>query len=376
MLHPAASFSRNDSSEASLITAEEWFAGGRRVPFDPQQKRIVSSSNANTVNVFQRVVYPVNASTAPSRWMTFLPGFPDGSYGFAKVDQLLEDTPNSMVRLIPRLYVEYVGQGDSDKPVNYAYSTMERADLVEAQWRANGVRKTVVVTFDFSSLVLMELLRRQMERSFSSTYIEHVLILNGGLFADGHSHPWNTTPLLQTRVGRFGSRMAQHSNWMLNTMLRPLHSKSYRSKQAQRRELREIRKTIRRHKGTSVLPVAAGFVREHQKYSDRWNLYNILTNLQSQNQSITFEIVGSNEDPFEHRQINLARQRLQPFYPQVRTERIPGGHLSTAERTQDIVARIEALALKISIASVSSILPSWSNVATSPRSQPSWTAIY
>jgi hypothetical protein len=33
---------------------------------------------------------------------------------------------------MPKLFVEYVGKGDSDKPKDYAYSTTERTDLVEA----------------------------------------------------------------------------------------------------------------------------------------------------------------------------------------------------------------------------------------------------
>ena len=121
------------------------------------------------------------------RWLTMLPGFPDGSYGWSKVDSLLWDDRAKT----PRLYVEYVGQGDSDKPnrKEYPYSTMERADLVEAQWAAHGVTKTVVATFDYSSLVLLELLQRQHERATkgipSMTQIEHVLLINGGLFADG-----------------------------------------------------------------------------------------------------------------------------------------------------------------------------------------------
>ena len=57
-------------------------------------------------------------------WLTVLPGFPDGSYGWAQVDRMLGDGPG------PRLYVEPVGQGDSDKPRHYPYSTIERADLV------------------------------------------------------------------------------------------------------------------------------------------------------------------------------------------------------------------------------------------------------
>jgi hypothetical protein len=56
-----------------------------------------------------------------------------------------------------------VGQGDSDKPRSYRYSTFERADLVGALWRHHRVRRTAVVTFDYTSLALLELLRRQIE---------------------------------------------------------------------------------------------------------------------------------------------------------------------------------------------------------------------
>src|SRR5260370_8619668 len=67
----------------------------------------------------------------------------------------------------PRLYVEPVGQGDSDKPRDYRYTTVERADLVRALWRHHGVRATVVVTFDYTSLALLELLRPQVERAMA-----------------------------------------------------------------------------------------------------------------------------------------------------------------------------------------------------------------
>jgi pimeloyl-ACP methyl ester carboxylesterase len=80
--------------------------------------------------VFERVV---GAPDATGRWITLLPGYPDGSFGYAKVNVLLGEEQ------VPRLYLDYVGQGDSDKPREYAYSTMERAELVEAQWQAHGV---------------------------------------------------------------------------------------------------------------------------------------------------------------------------------------------------------------------------------------------
>ena len=91
---------------------------------------------------------------------------------------------------------------------------MERADLIQAQWRAHGIRRTMVVSFDYSSLALLELLRRQQEREAAGedprATIEAVFIINGGLFADCHSHPWYTTPMLKTPVGRVAMWFGQH----------------------------------------------------------------------------------------------------------------------------------------------------------------------
>jgi pimeloyl-ACP methyl ester carboxylesterase len=91
--------------------------------------------------------------------VSFLPGYPDGSFGWAKV---LPHLPNPTE--MPKLFVEYVGMGDSDKPKDYPYSTAERTDLVEAIWRTHSVASTTLVAFDFSSLVVLEHLQRRLER--------------------------------------------------------------------------------------------------------------------------------------------------------------------------------------------------------------------
>src|SRR5919198_1424884 len=147
-----ASLPRRDQA---LVTAAEWFAGGQRIWYDPESARVLTEQQAaaapGALRVFERVA--AAGQDADSVWLTMLPGFPDGSFGWAQVDRLLGDD------LGPRLYVEPVGQGDSDKPRRYRYSTVERADLVEALWRHHGVRATVVVTFDYTSLALLELLR-------------------------------------------------------------------------------------------------------------------------------------------------------------------------------------------------------------------------
>src|SRR5919197_4926174 len=197
--------------DQARVTAAEWFAGGQRIWYDPQAARVLTEEEAaatpGSLRVFERVAAARHG--ADTVWLTLLPGFPDGSYGWAQVDRLLGD------HLGPRLYVEPVGQGESDKPRDYPYSTVERADLVQALWRHHGVRATVVVSFDYTSLALLELLRRQLERISSEGTATPVIVaafmVNGGLFADSHTHLWQSTPLLRTPLGALGMRGWQRS---------------------------------------------------------------------------------------------------------------------------------------------------------------------
>jgi pimeloyl-ACP methyl ester carboxylesterase len=106
-----------------------------------------------------------------------------------------------------RLFFDYAGHGDSDKPFAYPYSTYERADLVEALWRARSVKATVLVAFDYSCIVALELLARRIERQRAGegqgTVIDACLLANGGVFADGHAHRWFTTPLFKSPAGGY-----------------------------------------------------------------------------------------------------------------------------------------------------------------------------
>jgi len=211
--------------DQAWVTAEDWFAGGERIWYDPESARVLTDEQAavtpGALQVFERVAAAGHQAAghldsghdAAKRdrdvvWLTMLPGFPDGSYGWAQVDRMLGQG------LGPRLYVEPVGQGDSDKPRAYRYSTIERADLVQALWRHHGVRRTVVVTFDYTSLALLELLRRQLEQTTGGDArpsIEAAFMINGGLFADAHTHPWQGTPLLRSPLGALAMRGWQRS---------------------------------------------------------------------------------------------------------------------------------------------------------------------
>src|SRR5260221_5701924 len=183
-------------------SAEAWFAGGERVGYDPKARAIVAAQSA-PLNIFSRREGDL------AHAVCFLPGFSDGSFGWAKVRPHL---PNAAE--MPKLFVEYAGMGDSSKPKDYAYSTAERTDLVEAIWRDVPVQSTTLVAFDFSSLVVLEHLRRRLERSeqgepVGGPEIRGVYIFNGGLFPGGHSHPWYTTPILRHLPNRARRRLAR-----------------------------------------------------------------------------------------------------------------------------------------------------------------------
>ena len=321
--------SGNRTAGSPLVTAEEWFAGGQRIGYDPDSARVLTEEEAAVtpggLRVFERVAAAEQDAGQDTVWLTMLPGFPDGSYGWARVDRMLGG-------LGPRLYVEPVGQGDSDKPRDYRYSTVERADLVQALWRHHGVRRTVVVTFDYTSLALLELLRRQLDQTMAPSAITAALMINGGLFADAHTHPWRTTPVLRTPLGALGMRRAQRSPRVFDaTILQArLYSRGYHPAPA---ELAELRSAITRRDGAAFLHNAAGFVSEHRRHARRWDLAAIARDLGG---TVALYVGGSDQDPYEHRQIQATRERV----PQAEILTFPGGHLTTSEHPGLLAAAI------------------------------------
>src|SRR5712691_7912422 len=237
-MHIATKLTETAGKIGGTPSAQAWFAGGERVGYDPKGRAIVRAQSA-ALNVFLRREGDL------AHAVSFLPGFPDGSLGWAKV---LPHLPNAAE--IPKLFVEYVGMGDSDKPKNYTYSTVERTDLVEAIWRDFGVQSTTLVAFDFSSLVVLEHLRRRLERSVrgesaGGPEIRGVFILNGGLFTDGHSHPWYTTPLLRRLPDRARRRLGRpFALFKRMPGVRKMWSKGYHVTDA---ELRELHSAMDRH---------------------------------------------------------------------------------------------------------------------------------
>jgi pimeloyl-ACP methyl ester carboxylesterase len=312
------------ANPAMITSAAAWFAGGERLGYDPKARAVVAAQAA-PLKIF------VRREGALAHAVTFLPGFPDGSFGWAKV---LPHLPNAAE--MPRLFVDYVGMGDSDKPKDYAYSTAERTDLVEALWRHFSVKSTTLVAFDFSSLVVLEHLQRRLERAAGGEpaggpEIRGVVIFNGGLFTDGHSHPWYTTPLLRRLPSRARRRLGR-SFTLSKMMTRGMWSKNYPVTDG---EIRELYEAVNRHDGGFYLAAAAGFVADHKAQRDRLDFGRLFN---AYRDDVPFLVGGSDEDPFEHRQVGLAQQRLGELGLQI--ARLPGGHLTTSEQPEALAALI------------------------------------
>jgi pimeloyl-ACP methyl ester carboxylesterase len=99
--------------------------------------------------------------------------------------------------------------------------------------------------------------------------------------------------------------------------------------------VREVYNAMNRHDGGFYLAAAAGFAADHEAQGERLDFGRLFTAYRDQ---FPFLVGGSDEDPFEHRQVELAQERLGKLGLQL--ERLPGGHLTTNEQPEALAALI------------------------------------
>ncbi len=145
-----------------MSTIEQWWAEGETLSLDAGGGR--------------HAIFLRREGSGP--FLTALHGFPSSSYDWARVAPALA---RERTLLMPDL----LGYGASAKPREHAYELLEQADLVEALWRAQGVRRTALLAHDYSVSIAQELLARRAEGALDVA-LDRVVLLNGGLFPDLH----------------------------------------------------------------------------------------------------------------------------------------------------------------------------------------------
>jgi pimeloyl-ACP methyl ester carboxylesterase len=113
-----------------------------------------------------------------------------------------------------------------------------------------------------------------------------------------------------------------------------LYSRDYHPSAEQ---LAELRSAITRRDGAAFLHQAAGFVKEHRRNAQRWDLAAIAQELAG---CVAIYVGGSDEDPYEHRQVEATRTRV----PGAEVLTFPGGHLTTSEHPDLLAVAIREIA--------------------------------
>jgi len=113
----------------------------------------------------------------------------------------------------------------------------------------------------------------------------------------GHSHPWWTTPVLR-RLGDWMPQKAPFGVFM--TLAGVMWSRRFPGRDKAGRRVYE---SLRRHGGYDFLRRAAGFVADHKAEGERLDFGRLFMAFRDR---FPFLVGGSEEDAFEHRQVDLA----------------------------------------------------------------------
>lgn len=190
-------------------------------------------------------------------WCTLLHGFPTSSFDWHRAwDALAEEH-----RL---LAFDFLGFGDSDKPVEHDYSIHEQADLTEAVWRLHGVERTVLLVHDYGVSVAQELLARQRDGALAVA-IERALFLNGGLYPELHRPQPGQLLLLDPETGpQIGKVMnAETFGRSLLPTFSPSHPPSAD-------DLADAWASVERRGGPAVAHLLIRYIRDRERHRDRW----------------------------------------------------------------------------------------------------------
>ncbi|MDX1611511.1 MAG: alpha/beta hydrolase [Candidatus Thermoplasmatota archaeon] len=164
---------------AEGLDLQAWWESGARTSFEV--------SSLGEVSLFTRT-----QGEGAGPWTTFWHGFPTSSWDWAPVAAHLgEDRP--------RLFLDHLGFGASDKPATWRHSFQDQLALCLGAWAHHGVEETLLVCHDYSVTLAQEVLARMDEGRWTGPEITAVLLLNGGLFYSA-IQPRPIQRLLRSRI--------------------------------------------------------------------------------------------------------------------------------------------------------------------------------
>ena len=163
-----------------------------------------------------------------------------------------------------RVYtLDMIGFGFSAKPMDYAYTITDQADLFEAFLRHHRVTSYHVLAHDYGDTVAQELLARQSEVGERPRLLS-LALLNGGLFPETH-RPLLTQKLLLSPLGPLLARLMGKASF--SASMRRIFGAST---QPDADLLDAFWTLLQYNAGTRVMPKLIHYMVERRTHRARW----------------------------------------------------------------------------------------------------------
>lgn len=180
-------------------------------------------------------------------------GFPTASFDFAEIWPALSKKYNLIT-------ADMLGFGLSAKPVDYPYSVIDQAHMLEALLKAQKIKEYHILAHDYGVSVAQELLARQ---SGKKKPVLSVCFLNGGLYPEFHK-PLLVQKLMLTRLGPLLTR------FFTKGKLRASFDSIFGEHKASEADLTAFWQLIEYNGGRRIVPKLLTYMTERKTYRERW----------------------------------------------------------------------------------------------------------
>ncbi len=201
-------------------------------------------------NIFYRL------SNRSDEILLCLHGFPSSSYDYHKIwDEL--------TKRFSVLAFDMIGYGFSAKPANFAYTTSQQVDILQALLDHLSIKNVHILAHDYGNTITQELLARMEENRLSFT-IESICLLNGALFPETH-RPILAQKILISPIGFLFGKFITNSRFKQG-----LSSVFGKNTQPTESEFNDFVTLFRYNNGKNIAHKLIRYMSERAKFRERW----------------------------------------------------------------------------------------------------------
>ncbi|HLL99952.1 MAG TPA: alpha/beta hydrolase [Pyrinomonadaceae bacterium] len=195
-------------------------------------------------------------SAASEEVLLCLHGFPSSSYDYHKIW-------NELAREFSVSAFDMIGYGFSAKPADFAYTTFNQTDVLQALAENLKIKKIHILAHDYGNTITQELLARRAENRLNFT-IESICFLNGALFPETHK-PILAQKILISPIGFLFGKLISDARFK-----RSLATVFGADTQPTESELNDFLAVFKFNDGRRVAHKLIRYMRERQTYRERW----------------------------------------------------------------------------------------------------------